>query len=181
MLTLETKRLLLRDFRPDDLDASYATSNDPEYQRFYSDRETTRAFWDDIFDRILSGAAAPDRTKYQLAVCLKIGELIGTCAVRIEVPDHQQASFGCAIARAYWGKGFAYEASRHIVDLCFSSLPIHRIYAETISENVRARALAERLGMRLEGEFRHHKYFRGRWWNTVIYAILRDGWNLGAT
>ena len=38
------------------------------------------------------------------------------------------------------------------INLFFNSLPVHRIYAETISENTRARALAERLGMRLEGQ-----------------------------
>jgi RimJ/RimL family protein N-acetyltransferase len=179
MLTLETERLILRDFGPDDFEAFYATSNDPEYRKFYSERETTRSFWQDIFHRILDGAEAPDRTKYQLAVCLKTGELIGTCGVRIKVLDHQQASFGCAVAREYWGKGFAYEASRHVMGFGFSSLPIHRIYAETISQNVRARALAERLGLRLEGEFMQHKFFRGRWWDTCIFAILKDEWNPG--
>ena len=181
MLTLETEKLILRDFRADDFEAFYATSNAPEYQKFYSEREMTRAFWRDIFDRILSSAEAPDRTKYQLALCLQTGELIGTCGVRIEVPDHRQASFGCAIDCAYWGKGFAYEASRHIIDFGFSSLCIHRIYTETISENTRARALVERLGMRLEGELRHHKFFHGRWWDTIIYAVLKDEWSPGAT
>jgi RimJ/RimL family protein N-acetyltransferase len=28
--------------------------------------------------------------------------------------------------------------------------------------------------MRLEGELRHNRFFRGRWWNTVIYALLKD-------
>jgi RimJ/RimL family protein N-acetyltransferase len=177
MLTLETERLNLRDFEPDDFEAFYAASNDPAYQQFYSERETSRVFWEDLFDRIRSSAEAADRTQYQLAVCLQTGELIGTCGVRIELPEHQQASFGCAVARPFWRKGFAYEASRAIIDFGFSSLPIHRVYAETISENTRARALAERLGMRLEGEFRHRKFFRGRWWDSVIYAVLKDEWN----
>jgi ribosomal-protein-alanine N-acetyltransferase len=181
MLTIETERLILRDFVPDDLGAFYATSNDPEYQQYYSKRETTRAFFQDLFDRIQSGAQAPHRTSYQLAVCLQTGELIGTCGVRIESADHQQASFGCAISREYWGRGYAYEASRRVIDFGFSSLPIHRVYAETISANKRARVLAERLGMRLEGEFRHYKFFRGRWWDTVFYAVLKDEWNPGAT
>jgi RimJ/RimL family protein N-acetyltransferase len=180
VLTIGTERLILRDFVPDDLEAFYATSNHSEYQKFYSEHETTRAFFQDLFERIQSGAQAPHRTKYQLAVCLQPGDLIGTCGIRIESTDHQQASFGCAIARDYWGKGYAYEASRCIIDFGFSSLPIHRTYAETISANTRARALAERLGMRLEGELRHHKFFRGRWWDTVIYAVLKDEWKPGA-
>ena len=130
----------------------------------------------DLFERILTGTYAPNRTKYQLAVCLQTGELIGTCGVRIEDEDHQQASYGCAIARAYWGGGYAYEASQRILDFGFSSLPIHRVYAETIRENRRARALAERLRMRLEGELKHHRFLKGRWWDTVIYAVLQDEW-----
>jgi RimJ/RimL family protein N-acetyltransferase len=177
MLTLQTERLILRDFRPNDFAAFYATSDDPEYQQFYSKRETSRAFWQALFERILSATQAPERTQYQLAVCLHTGELVGTCGVRIEVPEHQQASFGCAIARPSWGKGLAYEAASHLIDYGFSSLPIHRLYAETIRENKRARALAEKLGMRVEGELQHHKFFQGRWWDTIIYAVLKEEWN----
>ncbi|MCP5101690.1 MAG: GNAT family N-acetyltransferase, partial [Chloroflexi bacterium] len=81
---------------------------------------------------------------------------------------------GCAIARDYWGKGYAFEASRYLMAYALDTLPIHRIYAETISENKRARVLAEGLGMQLEGELRHNRYFQDRWWNTVIYAVLKE-------
>jgi RimJ/RimL family protein N-acetyltransferase len=176
MVSINTQRLILRDFESADFEAFFATSNDPEYQKYYSEREMARGFLKDLFDRILSGNKAPNRTKYQLAVCLPTGDIMGTCGVRIEDVEHQQASFGCAIAPPYWGKGYAYEASRHLINFGFSSLPTHRIYAESISENTRARALAERLGMRLEAELRHHKYFNGRWWDTVIYAVLKEEW-----
>ncbi len=177
MFTLKTNRLTLRDFRQDDFDAFYATTNDPEYHKFYAAHEMTRSFWQDIFARILVGTAAAVRTKFQLAVCVSTGELIGTCGVRIEDRENQQASFGCAIARDFWGKGYAYEASYAIIDYGFTSLPIHRIYAETISENSSARILAERLGMRLEGELKHTRFFRDRWWNTAVYAILKNEWH----
>lgn len=177
MFSIETDRLLLRDFGPDDFEAFYETSNDPAYRRYYAEQETTRTYWEEIFDRIQAGSEAAERTIYQLAVCLQNGELIGTCGVRIESLEHQQASFGCAIAQPYWGEGYAYEASRSLIGYGFSSLPVQRVYAETVSENVRARALAARLGMRLEGELRQHKFFKGRWWNTVIYAVLKEEWH----
>ncbi len=175
-MLLKTDRLVLRDFEPGDFRAFYGTSNDPEYRQFYSEQETTESFWQEIFERILSGTKAPKRTSYQLAVCLNTGELAGTVGVRIESRDNRQASYGCAIARAHWGKGLAYEASHRLLDYGFSALPIHRIYAETNGENKRARLLAEHLGMRLEGELRQNRFFRGRWWDTAIYAILKDEW-----
>jgi len=176
MFTLPTARLLLSDFSESDIDAFYATSNDPAYQQYYSEEETTREFWQGIFERILAGTETAERTSYQLAISLPTGELIGTCGVRIETPAHKQASFGCAIGRPHWGQGFAYEASQALVDFGFEHLSVHRLYAETIAENLRARALAERLGMRVEGQFKEAKFFRGRWWDVVTYGVLADEW-----
>lgn len=176
MLMIETERLVLCDFAPGDFEAFYATTDDPAYRQYYAEGEMTRAFWRDLLARIIASAEATPRTAYQLAICLPVGELVGTCGVRLESAEHQRASFGCAIARAHWDHGYALEASRRVIDLGFSSLPIHRLYAEIVADNARAQALAQRLGMRLEGRLRHHKFFRGRWWDTVIYAVLADEW-----
>lgn len=176
MIRLETEHLLLRDFVPGDFEGFLETTQDPEYQKFYSEKETGREFWQSIFEGFLASVEAEKRLKYQLAMCLRPGELIGTCGVRIEDAENQQASFGCAVARAYWGQGLAFEGSRRIIAYGFSELNVHRIYAETKSENARARSLAEHLGMRLEGELRETQFFKGRWWDTAIYAILEDEW-----
>lgn len=176
VLPLKTGRLLLRDFLPEDFEALYATAQAPQYRKYYPEEELTRTHWEGIFERILASALAADRQNYQLAICLASGALIGTCGVRTEDARHRQASFGCAITQLYWGQGLALEASRLILAFGFANLDIHRIYAETNSENAKARRLAERLGMRLEGELRHNRYFRGRWWNTAVYSILADEW-----
>ena len=70
MLPIVTQRALLRDLTPDDFAAFYATSQDPAYQQYYTEREKTRAHWLAIFERICAGAAADPRAMYQLAVCL---------------------------------------------------------------------------------------------------------------
>ncbi len=36
--------------------------------------------------------------------------------------------------------------------------------------------LAEKLGMRVEGELRENRWFRGRWWSTAILSILESEW-----
>lgn len=178
-IVLEVEGLLLRDFSAGEFDAFFRTTQDEEYRRYYSEAEMARSHWKGIFEGILDSAGAEARSSYQLAICQLDGEIIGTCGVRMEEGIHQQASFGCAIGRPFWGMGAAYKASRRLLEFAFATLPVHRIYAETISENLRARALAERLGMRLEGELRHTRYFRGRWWDTAVYSILRDEWQGG--
>lgn len=176
MVSLETELLLLRDFEPGDFEAFFETTQDPEYQKFYPEEEIRSEFWKSIFEGFLTSAEVEKRLKFQLAMCLRSGEVVGTCGVRIEDAENRQASFGCAVARPYWGKGLAFEGSQRIIAYGFSELQLHRIYAETNSENARARSLVEHLGMRLEGELRENHFFRGRWWDTAIYAILEDEW-----
>lgn len=59
--SLTTPQLALRDFTPLDFEALYATTNHPEYHRFYSEEEMTReqsklyGVWK---PRLLSGRAA---------------------------------------------------------------------------------------------------------------------------
>jgi [ribosomal protein S5]-alanine N-acetyltransferase len=180
-IPIVTKNLLLRDFIPDDFEAFYSTTCDPEYQQFYPEQETTRSFMFAIFASILESKDKEPRMKYQLAVCQLEGDLIGTCGVRIEDTANQQASYGCAINTNYWGKAYAHEASQAILEYAFSSLPIHRIYAETIGDNWRARRLAERLGMRQEALLKETQFFHGRWWDTAVYAILRAEWQKSRT
>jgi RimJ/RimL family protein N-acetyltransferase len=30
--------------------------------------------------------------------------------------------------------------------------------------------------MRLEGRLRENEYYKGRWWDTLMYGILADEW-----
>jgi [ribosomal protein S5]-alanine N-acetyltransferase len=175
-ISIRTENLILRDFTPDDFEAFFDTTCDPEYQKYYPEHETTRSFLQDVFTCLLASSDVTNRVIYQLGVCLHSGELIGTCGIRVENEDNRQASFGCAIARGYWGKAYAFEASLAIIGYAFSSLPVNRIYAETNGDNWRARKLAERLGMRQEALLKETKIFRGRWWDTAIYAILKEEW-----
>jgi [ribosomal protein S5]-alanine N-acetyltransferase len=176
MFVLNTHRLILRDLTQEDFDAFYAAADDAEVQRYYPVEERPAEFYRSIFERILEQTKQPERDKYQLAICLPSGQVIGTCGVRLEDPVHMQASFGCGIARPYWGHSYAFEASREIIRFSLRSLPIHRLYAETIKENVRARRLAERLGMRLEGELLQTKLIEGQWFSTAVYALLKEEW-----
>jgi RimJ/RimL family protein N-acetyltransferase len=45
-------------------------------------------------------------------------------------------------------------------------------------DNVASAHVLEKLGMRLEGHLRENEYYRGRWWDTLMYAILVDEWDL---
>lgn len=92
-------------------------------------------------------AAEVPRSKYQLAIRFE-GALIGTCGVRKESFDADEAEFGCEIDPRYWRRGFATEASRAILAFAFGELHVRQIVARTTKGNVGAIKLAEGLGFR---------------------------------
>jgi RimJ/RimL family protein N-acetyltransferase len=175
-LFIRTERLVLRDFKQTDLPAYQALYSHPELQRFYSDEEASPEKAEQLLRMFTGWAAEQPRIKFQLAIESSSAGLIGSCGVRITSVDERQGAFGCELGRAHWGKGFALEASRAVINFGFTELGLHRIYAETNSENLSAIALARKLGMRVEGELRENRWFRGRWWNTTFLSILESEW-----
>ena len=169
---MRTERLVLRDFKGTDLLAYQALCSHSDSQRFYSEEDVTPEKAAQLLSMFIVWATEQPRTKFQLAIEIPSEELIGSCGVRITSVGEKQGTFGCELSRAHWGKGYALEASRAIINFGFTELNLHRIYAETNSENLPAIALAKKLGMRVEGELRENRWFQERWWSATILSIL---------
>lgn len=175
-MVIKTERLVLRDFKQTDLPAYQALCSHSDFQRFYSEEDAAPEKAKQLLNMFIVWATEQPRTKFQLAIEIPSEELIGSCGVRITSVDEKQGTFGCELDRAHWGKGYALEASRAVINFGFTELNLHRIYAETNSENLLAIALAKKLGMRVEGELRENRWFRGRWWSSIILSILEPEW-----
>lgn len=176
MFKLETPRLILRDMQPSDEEAFVAISQDGKYQRFYSEANCDPDKYRQLTRLFIEQAGEQPRTSYQLAIEYKATEeFIGTVCLRLEADN--QASMGCGMARAYQGHGLIREAAGALIKFGFCKLNVHRIYAETISHNRAAISLCRTLGMRQEGIFREHRFFKERWWDTVVLAVLRSEWH----
>ncbi|CAK1990136.1 GNAT family N-acetyltransferase [Vibrio crassostreae] len=175
MFKLETDRLILRDMDLEDECAFVAMSQDAKYQRFYDESDCEPSKYRELTQLFVTQAAEVPRKSYQLAVESKhSGKFIGTVCLRLE--RDKQASMGCAFSRETQGKGLSIEASEALADFGFSELGIHRIYAETISKNLAAIKLCKVLEMRQEAYFKQHRFFKGKWWDTVVLAVLRSEW-----
>jgi RimJ/RimL family protein N-acetyltransferase len=175
---LTTERLLLREFVEDDWRAVLAYQSDPRYLQFYAwDFRTAndvRAF----VRRFIIQQQEQPRAKYQLAITLPpTNQLIGNCGIRLRAADDLEAEIGYELAPEYWGHGYATEAARALVSFGFEKLKLHRIGAWCIAENTASARVLEKLGMRCEGRLREHEWLKGRWWDTLMYAILDSEWN----
>ena len=172
-IELTTDRLLLRDYRPDDLPALCAMSEDKKFQRFYSEQDCSEVHWQKLINQFSQEQNQTERCDFNLAIVTRdTGAFIGAVGIRLE--EHKQAAVGCALIRHQQHRAVAIEAMRAIAEFGFKSLDVHRLYAETIADNHAAIRLCRQLGMRKEAEFIEHRYFKNRWWNTVIFGLLKS-------
>jgi RimJ/RimL family protein N-acetyltransferase len=177
MMELITERLILRDFVEGDWPAVLAYSSDPRYLRYYEWTERTPEQVQAFVQMFLRGQQGQPRIKFQLALVLKHnGQLIGNCGIRKDTPDARQADIGYELAPDYWGQGYATEAARAVVRFGFSELRVHRIWADCVADNVGSTRVLEKIGMRREGHLRENQYYKGRWWDTLLYGILESAW-----
>ena len=173
-MILSTPRLLLRDFAADDWPAVLAYQRDPRYLRLYEweDRaeEDVRAF----VNRFVEQQAPRPRTRYQLAITRRDdGRLIGNAGIRLNGVDSHAAEIGYELAPDEWGRGYATEAARAILRFGFAELGLHRVGAWTVADNTASARVLEKLGMTLEGRLRDYHHYKGRYWDVLMYGMLR--------
>jgi RimJ/RimL family protein N-acetyltransferase len=172
---LETKRLIIRRFRDDDLEAYFAIRNSPEVARFEGEYslERGRHLIESMRDKALG-----DPGWFQFALEEKTsGELIGDMALNfIELP--QTAEMGYSLAPSHWGKGLAFEATDQLLELAFSELGLHRVMAYTAQANQRSQRLLDRHQFRLEGRTLESYRVNGVWVDEFQYALLEREWRV---
>src|SRR5215510_14676051 len=128
---LSGQRVVLRRFRPGDVDEFVAYRSRAEVARYQS--------WDAPYpweegERFVREIMTqhPDMAGewFQFAVALRAtGQLIGDCAAMPNADDPSQCEIGFTIAPGYQGRGYATEAVRLLVDYLFTALGKHRVTA----------------------------------------------------
>jgi RimJ/RimL family protein N-acetyltransferase len=162
MKILETERLRIRHFEVDDLVAiQRAVYGDPDVCHYFCGPTRTL----EHTERWLRyrGYESQNSEFGLLAVTLlDTGELIGLCGLQPYVgdwlimegePEHRtfaplEVELTYAFGRAHWGQGYATEACRAMIAYAFGDLRLRRLVTGWHPENVRARRLQDRLGMR---------------------------------
>ncbi len=150
---LETDRLFLREVRQDDAPAVFTC--------WMNDSEVSRYMWwnasDDIADAekfIRDELDQTDNGKWnRWLVHLKAtGELIGTCLIYWndeDIPPHWDISYN--LGRRYWGKGYAPEAVKRVLDHAGAWLGMEECTTCYARENTRSAGVLHRLGFIDEG------------------------------
>jgi RimJ/RimL family protein N-acetyltransferase len=171
---METERLMIRRFRPEDGADLYD----------YLSREVVVRFEPyGVFSLEQAEREAEKRADDEAfwAVCLKeSGKLIGN--VYFFKLDFDTWELGYAFNPDFWGKRYAYEAAKALLDDAICNQNAHRIVAMCNPLNERSWQLLERLGMRREGHLRRNIWFKKDekgcplWQDTFEYGVLKEEW-----
>ena len=179
---LDTERLILRRFTPDDLDGLTALDADPDVMRFINGgRPTPREemrddylpFWLAFYDR-------GDAWGFWAAIERETGRFLGWFHLRPLLKDPaDEPELGYRLIRDAWGRGYATEGSRALVDKAFGELGARRVHASAMKANTGSWRVMEHVGMRLVrlsfGEWPER--IPGDEEGDVEYAITREEWD----
>lgn len=156
-MILETERLVLREFKPEDTDALFKVLGDPIAMQYYPapfDRPGVRAW-------IARNMARYENHGFSLwAMMLKpTCEVIGDCGcVLQEIEERQEIEVAYHVRRDLWGRGYATEAARACMNFAFARLGAARVVSMIRPENLQSRRVAEKNGLFCEGIVFWHGY-----------------------
>ena len=88
-----------------------------------------------------------------------------------------QAELGWVLHPDHAGRGYASEAVRELIRLCFEELGLRRVTANCFADNEASWRLMERVGMRREiYTVRESLHRSGQWLDGMGYALLAEEW-----
>lgn len=169
---ITTQRLVLRDWRESDREPWAALNADPEVREYFPEA-LTRAQSDESFDRISAGLVTQ---RWGLWAVEHDGVFLGFAS--LAVPSFREGvEIGWRFASHAWGRGFATEAARAVLDFGFTELDLAEIISFTAAGNMRSRAVMERIGMAHDSadDFDHPSVEQGHpLQRHVLYRLARQ-------
>jgi len=176
---LQTERLILRLFQPEDVDAvqrlasAYEVAlNTLSIPHPYHD--TAAAEWIAQCEKAFEEGKALNFA----IVVRETGELAGSVGLVLK-PDHDKAEIGYWIGVPYWNRGYATEASRALIEYGFAECKLNRIDAGHFDRNPSSGRVMQKIGMTFEGTHRQSIKKWNEYLDVAYYAILRSEWAAG--
>ena len=146
--TLRTERLVLRRATIGDAEAAFRYASDPEVTRFVGIKP--RATIEQVEEFLAHADKSWDEgTAYTLAIAAQSDERV-VGMIDCDVTD-RGVSIGYALERAAWGRGYATEAVRAVVEWAFTNDEVFRVWTSVAVDNTASQRVLEKVGLTKEG------------------------------
>ena len=180
---LETERLLLRRFTGDDVENLVELDSDPEVMHFITGGRTTprEEVENELLPAFLDHYERYAGYGFWAAIEKSTGRFLGWFHFRpAEGAPPDEVELGYRLRRSAWGKGYATEGSRALIDKGFAELGVERVvaFAFAMVVNTASRRVMEKSGLRFVRVFHQPwpDYIEGEEEGDVEYALSRGEW-----
>ncbi|NNG36705.1 GNAT family N-acetyltransferase [Nakamurella aerolata] len=173
-LPIHTKRLLLRNYEPDDLESIFDYYSDPDVCRFLLSEPYSLDDARDVVD-LRCRWTDPTKPGDSLALVVEINDfVVGDLTLKLRGEKSSIGELGWCFHPAHSGRGLATEAGSAMLALAFEHFGMHRVIAQMDARNTASARLCERLGMTREAHHRQDWWNKGEWTDTYVYAMLAN-------
>lgn len=154
MMEIVSERLLMRPYNDHDLDFLESLLTNPNMVRYIGngrirDKEGIKQFLSWIYDTYTLNP------HYGLKLILdkESNKRIGHAGLVPQmINGKQEIEIGYWISEEYWGRGFATEAARGLMEYGKNKLKIEKMIALIQKDNITSHKVAKKIGMQLERE-----------------------------
>ncbi len=178
---IETDRLLLRPINLTDVDDLLEYQSNPEIVRYIPWPERTREQVIEAAEKTLATGKLDLKEDGDFLVLVweiksgKFeGKVIGQSNMGLKSLRDGNADIGWVTHQDFQRQGYAFEATKALMEFGFQNFPIRRLIADIDTRNPESAAMATKLGMRREAEFVDAEIFKGSLCSMWLYAILKS-------
>lgn len=170
---LETERLVLRRVTESDYLEIMELRGNPETMKYIprplvTTKEEALHHFKMIDDKIESNEGI------NWAITLKENpKMLGIIGHYRIQPENYRCEIGYMLLPEYNGKGITTEAIKAVLEYGFDELQMHSIEAVIDPENRASERVLQKNGFVKEAHFIENEFANGRFWDTVIYSILK--------
>jgi len=168
MLKLETKRLIIRPTNSNDISSIHEMLNCKETMKFFVEGVYS-------IEKVHEFINRNQKEVHHFTILLKSSNrIVGKISYNPWVMKKTK-EIGWIIFKTAEGNGYATEAAKAIAAYAFEEEKIHRLIATCQPKNIASKRVCEKLGMRLEGEFKKCIHYKDDiWWDELFYSLLEE-------
>ena len=177
---LELERLFLREVKPSDFSHLLDLDSDPEVVKYLSDgKASTPDQIKSSLERIQSLYEKFDhKLGFWIATEKQTDNFLGWFLLRPAKSDPAKVMdlvLGYRLKKDFWGKGYASEMSKCLLQKAFTELGARSVFATTMTENKASQKVMKEIGMKFHSDYLETQ-FPGKNKNAVKFELVLADW-----
>ena len=171
------KKIYLTAVEKNDLNQLKHWRNNPNFRKYFREyRELNDEMQNNWFDKFVVNDkntimfSIRDITNQQLLGCC------GLCYINW-VHRHADLSFYIGKDNLYVDDIYALEAVDLLIKYGFNELGLNKIWTEIYEFDKMKINLLQKYGFKRDGQLRENYFYDGKWWDSIIFCLLRREFN----